>query len=93
MLSVLVKSSNLHQDTSYHTWEKRLKLHLSMHYKHVDSTDSYTYLPTDSALVRAYEHILTQNKNNMNIIIYLNVVMKKHCWDYWKQYLHFCMVG
>ena len=54
---------------------KGLKLHLSMHYKHAHSTNSYTQLPTDSALMLAYEHIVTQNKNNRNKI-YLNVAMK-----------------
>ena len=46
-----------------------------MHYKHAHNTDRYTKLPTDSALARAYEHIVIQNINNTNIM-YVNVVMK-----------------
>ena len=46
-----------------------------MHCKHAHNTDSNTQLPTDSGLERAYEHIVTQSKNNRNMI-YLNVAMK-----------------
>ena len=46
-----------------------------MHYKHAHNNDSYTQLPTDSALVRAYGHIVTRNKNNTNVT-HLNAVTK-----------------
>ena len=39
------------------------------------NTDIYKRLPTNSTRVHAYEHIVTQNMNNTNIM-YLNVVMK-----------------
>ena len=41
------------------------------------NTDSYIYTqqPTDSALVLAYDYIVTRNKN-ITDIIYLNVVTK-----------------
>ena len=46
-----------------------------MHCKHAQNTDSYAQLPTDSGLVRAYEHIVIQNKNNRNMT-HLNVAKK-----------------
>ena len=41
-------------------------------------------IPTDAAIVRAYEYIVTQNKKIEIICLY--VVMKSHCNNYLKQY-------
>ena len=54
MFTVMAKYDKHHQDTSFPTWMKSLKLQLSMHH-----TQNW-YL--DSALWVAYEDIVTQIK-------------------------------
>ena len=90
MLSVLVKSDNHHQDTSYSTWMKSSKLYLTMYYTHTYVTDRCAMTNWFCSVACIWAHCDTKYKwYRYNIFECCSI---RHCIDFWKQYLQYCTV-